>query len=411
MSSAYRIINALSFSLIFIGYFLFPWKINQGIALVGLGLISWAIFNLRSENIKKWLSDPLTKLILAFLLICIFQTINTPEIWSTSASDSISRYYKYIFSILAIAAMNEKHIRDACLKAFFASILLIVISMHLNIFWNLPWSNPTIKGWGNDQTVVGDYITQNLFVCLFIILSLDFFKKSINLHQKIFFSTCFFMGVHAILFLSIGRTGYVLLTSALGIYTLWAIQFKWKWPVLIVIIGSVSIALYSSQHASDRVKLAVTEANNAITDIQNNKAPELTSIGARIYMWDQTWKIISQKPIAGWGIGSYPHQWCKTVPEYWCNETAKYHPHNQYLMFWVELGIIGLFFYLAILWYLMRQGYRDKNNGGPLVALIIILIIDSLINSPLYVRREYQFFLLSIPLLYSYIRSSTKKIN
>ena len=106
MSSAYRIINALSFSLIFIGYFLFPWKINQGIALVGLGLISWAIFNLRSENIKKWLSDPLTKLILAFLLICIFQTINTPEIWSASASDSISRYYKYIFSILAIAAMN-----------------------------------------------------------------------------------------------------------------------------------------------------------------------------------------------------------------------------------------------------------------------------------------------------------------
>ena len=107
MSSAYRIINALSFSLIFIGYFLFPWKINQGIALVGLGLISWAIFNLRSENITKWLSDPLTKLILAFLLICIFQTINTPEIWSTSASDSISRYYKYIFSILAIAAMND----------------------------------------------------------------------------------------------------------------------------------------------------------------------------------------------------------------------------------------------------------------------------------------------------------------
>ncbi len=411
MQNIYKLLIKLSFSLIIFGYFLFPWKINQGTAIIGIGLIVWSVLSLRSEEISKWIKDPLTILMSVFLLICALQTLNTPKDWAASASDSVSKYYKYAFSIIAIAAMNDKRIRDTSIKTFFASIWLIVISMHLNIFFNLPWSNTTTKGWGNDQTVVGDYITQNLFVCLFIILSLDFFRKSINRYQKLFFGTSFLLGIHAIIFLSIGRTGYLLITSALGIYVLWAIRSKWKWLTLLTLIGSVSIAIFSSQHASDRVKLALTEANLAIVAIKNDEAPDLTSIGARIYMWDQTLKIIAQKPLMGWGVGSYPHQWCKTVPEAWCNETSKYHPHNQYLMFWVELGSAGLIIFLFILWYLMYKGMKDKENGGVLLALITILIIDSFINSPLYVRREYQFFLLCIPLVYSYIKDSPREIK
>ena len=401
-----NLFNSVSFILIVIGYFLFPWKINQGIAIIGIGLVFWITLNF--NKIKPHLKYPLVIFIFAFLFICTLQSINTPENWSKSASDSISRYYKYIFSVVAIFAMSDQRIRSASTKAFFASVSLIIISMHLNVFYNLPWSNVTIKGWGNDQTVVGDYITQNLFLCLFIVLSLDFFRKSVKKYQKIFFASAFALGMHAIIFLSIGRTGYVLITSALGVYTLWAIHSKWKWIVLLSLVASVSIAIYSSQHASDRVKLALTEANSALVSLKNNEAPEVTSIGARIYMWKKTWEIISQKPVMGWGVGSYPHQWCKNVPENWCNETAKYHPHNQYLMFWVELGAAGLIFFLLILISLVSNGIRDKENGGVLLALTTILIIDSFINSPLYVRREYQFFLLCIPLVYSYCANSFK---
>lgn len=406
MSAFKRFFDIIALTAISFGYFLFPWKINQGTAVVGSGLILWLACNLRDQNTKKTLKDPLIILISVFLLICILQSIKIPEAWSASAADSISRYYKYLFSIIAIAAMSDQRIRNISVKAFFSSILLIVISMHLNIFWNLPWSNTTIKGWGNDQTVVGDYITQNLFVCLFIILSLDFFRNSKFKYQKIFFLITFIAGVHAILFLSIGRTGYLLITTALGVYSLWAIQSRWKWLTLFTLIGTVAIAIHSSQHASDRVKLALSEANTAIASIKNNQVPDLTSIGARIYMWDQTWQIITQKPLKGWGVGSYPHQWCKNVPNFWCNETAKYHPHNQYLMFWVELGIAGLLIFLVMIFYLINKGIKDNKNGGVLLSLTVILLVDSFINSPFYVRREYQFFLLCIPLAYSLLKNS-----
>ncbi|MFS4549573.1 O-antigen ligase family protein [Comamonas resistens] len=394
--------------LIILGYFLFPWKLNQGIALIGMGLLIWLIINFKNPDLRFLIKDPLVILILLFLSLCILQIREIPENRSISVADSISRYYKYFFSVLAIGAMMDTRLRNHSVRAFFISVLLIIVSMHLNIFWNLPWSNTTTKGWGNDQTVVGDYITQNLFTCLFVILAIDSFIKSTKKYHKIFFIIAALLGVHAILFLSIGRTGYVLLTVSLGVYALWAIQSKLKWLVLIGLAGVVSLAIYSSDHASQRVQLAMTEATNAVDSIKNDKVPDLTSIGARIYMWDQSLNIVSQKPIFGWGIGSYPQRWCTTVPEVWCNETAKYHPHNQYLMFWIELGFPGVILFLAIMFYLSRTGMKDKKHGGTLISLVAILFIDSFINSPLYVRREYQFFLLCIPLMYSFVMPKIK---
>ena len=399
------------YGLIGLGYFLFPWKLNQGTAIIGVGLLMWGLKNIRGRIFKDWISDPLVILIISFLLICIFQIKDLPSGWSASVADSISRYYKYIFSIIAIAAMMNSILRNVAMKAFFVSILLIVVSMHLNIFWNLPWSNPTVKGWGNDQTVVGDYITQNLFVNIFVILSMDFLLKNKEIYKKFFFGVAFLAGVHAMLFLSAGRTGYLLLTVSLGVYAIWAIHSKWKWLVVLLLPALVSVAIYSSENASQRVKLAVKETKEAVHSIENNETPDLTSIGARIYMWDQSLSIISKKPLAGWGVGSYPHRWCEKVPEVWCNETAKYHPHNQYLMFWMELGLPGLLIYISIICYLVFRGIQDKKNGGILLALMAILFVDSFINSPLYVRREYQLFLLAIPLIYSFLVKKSEEKN
>ena len=387
------------------GYFLFPWKLNQGIALVSIGFLLWLFNNKKNPILKKWIKDPLTILLVFFLIVCIVRTQGLPAEWSASVADSISRYYKYIFSIIAIAAMMNPVLRKFAMSAFFVSVFLIVISMHLNIFWNLPWSNPTVKGWGHDQTVVGDYITQNLFVNIFIILALDFCIKAKNKYKKIFFGIAVLMGGHAMLFLSIGRTGYLLLTASLASYAFWVIHSKWKWIALILIPMAACLAIYNSEYALQRVQQAVTEAKNAVASIEGNEIPDNTSIGARIYMWNQSWNIISQRPITGWGVGSYPHRWCETVPEVWCNETAKHHPHNQYLMFWMELGLLGLLIYISMIIYLAYRGMRDKINGGVMVALMMMLFVDGFINSPLYVRREYQLFLLIIPLIYSYLNA------
>ena len=76
-------------------------------------------------------------------------------------------------------------------------------------------------------------------------------------------------------------------------------------------------------------------------------------------------------------------------------------------MFWMELGLAGLLIYISIIIYLTYRGMRDKVNGGVLVALMMMLIVDGFINSPLYVRREYQLFLLMIPLIYSCLNTKS----
>lgn len=329
--------------------------------------------------------------------------------WGDGAGRTFSRYVKFLFFGFILYLTENKKIRDWSINAFLLGVGFIVLSMYLNVYLNLPWSATQNIGWGNDHTVVGDYITQNLMVCLFVILCLDKFYSSVNLSEKIFFSFAFFSGFCAIFLLSPGRTGYLLTLSALCVYLFLRVSSFYKWILPFLIIASSLLVYKLIPVVESRVNLAVQETVLMLESIEKNERPTITSIGARVFMWKNTLDLIEQKPILGWGLGGYKKKWCDQVPdEEWCN-FADTHPHNQYLMFWVELGITGLFLFLAFIFLLIRKGLVGGRQGAVLVAFVAFFAIDCLFNSPLWVRREYHFFFLMLPLIYSHVKFANEK--
>lgn len=395
-----------------LGYALFPMLLKEGTALVGIGVLIWLLSGDAWRKRDFLLRDHAAQMALALVLVALVSILYTAGSWDNNIERTLNRYWKILIFVCLIGVMLNADIRKYALYAFFAGVSFIVISMYANIWIHLPWSATKNLGFGVDHTVVGDYITQNLMVCFYALLCLDFSLKSPKAWAKVFWGFASLAAVGAIFFLSPGRTGYVLIALSLAVYLFFTFKGLWRWGGLILIfVASISVAKYSDV-VNSRIDKASYEIGHLENQIGNGDVPEITSIGARVYMWMNTWELIKQRPVMGWGLGSYGVKWCDQVPEKtWC-DFASTHPHNQYFMFWVELGLLGLLSYLGMIAAMARAGVVNSTDGPLLLGVLTILAVDSAFNSPLWVSREYQFFLLMLPLIYMRAKDSrSENIN
>jgi O-antigen ligase len=204
------------------------------------------------------------------------------------------------------------------------------------------------------------------------------------------------LAIVSISHLSQGRTGLVLLTVGLVAYALSATRGKWVFASLLGVVLAITLAFASSGMLQGRFSQAVEEA-------QRHDVDPLSSIGHRLYNYKITPQLIAEKPLLGHGTGAYHTEICRfTEKPEWC-ETFSWHPHNQFLFFGVDHGLLGVVLYALLFFTLYRTALRAPNQEAKafLCALASILLIDSLINSPFYSSRESQFFAYMLALLVS----------
>jgi O-antigen ligase len=113
---------------------------------------------------------------------------------------------------------------------------------------------------------------------------------------------------------------------------------------------------------------------------------ERSSLASRIMIWKSAVLMIKSNPLFGIGPGSFQSKYLeyqKYFPPYL--EWAVPQPHNLYLAFWLESGIIGLagFIWLMILFF--RDNKRAiKNNrsyGTICFAIILYFLIHGLVDT------------------------------
>lgn len=75
----------------------------------------------------------------------------------------------------------------------------------------------------------------------------------------------------------------------------------------------------------------------------------------RLYIWDYAAKQAIKKPFLGWGFNasrSYPVLAGDMLPN--GRHPLPLHPHNNVLQIWLELGLVGLVMFAALLYYSLR---------------------------------------------------------
>jgi len=368
--------------------FLAPW----GIAIVAV-LAFWLLAGGLGARWRAVRGMPVVWITLALFTVLVLWSLH-PTADREYIGVALRKYAKLLLIPVAISLLVEDVWRRRCMNAFLLAMLFILLSVYVGIWIPLPWARTQETGWNLSRMVVGDYLTQGVMLSFFIVLALDR-----GLHRSRPWIRAFWWAVAALASFSVicmnqGRTGYLLFAMGIGSYVLVSLRGRARWGGLAALVLAVAVVAVSSAGIRERVDLALVEA-------QQSDNMEITSIGGRVNFWKGTIRMIAERPVTGWGTGSYHSQWCAHVGERhdWC-AFGNWHPHNQFLFFWMETGLAGVLLYAALvltpLWAARRA---PRELRGLLVSFSVIFLFDSLINAAMWSARESHFFSFMIALL------------
>ena len=152
---------------------------------------------------------------------------------------------------------------------------------------------------------------------------------------------------------------------------------------------------------SDKVR---QRAMQAVQEVQNFSASGNvhTSSGTRLNLWRRSAQAIAEKPLLGHGVGSW-NQVYERVERKWATSTPltwKGNPHQEFLLWGVELGVVGM----VVLVLLLGSLYQDARameaaSQHALLSVLTALVVTSMFNSVLFDALIGDFFCTVIGLL------------
>ncbi|BBB28938.1 PglL family O-oligosaccharyltransferase [Neptunomonas japonica] len=109
-----------------------------------------------------------------------------------------------------------------------------------------------------------------------------------------------------------------------------------------------------------------------------------------------SWEVIKDKPLLGHGIGSFQRVFHNKAAEYQLeaqgfNLGVRFsHPHNEFLLWGVESGAVGLFAFLfgvvAVCRQLLSLGWQ---RGGAMASILLPMALHTQVEHPFYVSAYH----------------------
>lgn len=380
-------------------YLTFPKAYALSNILLAL-LVLMFVLTFRREHFTRAKWTPTLLLMLALYVWMMTGLIYTPAPWEWVSRDlGKVTYFLYVLPV-GLLLMGQPLWQKRALNAFMLGMGFVMVSTWLNIWFVLPWSSSQTTGWGVSHHVMYDYIIQNVMMTLFVVMCLVKMRQpQTKGWPRMIWLLLAVMGAISITHLSQGRTGLALLVPALLAFA--SISLGWRKTLVATPILGIVVALgvMSSPVMQSRIAQGTNEFQNRYVDV-------FSSIGHRLYNWRTTPQLIAEKPIIGHGLGAYHTEICRHLekPE-WC-DTFRWHPHQQFLLFAANHGLIGVLLYVGLLTSLVMVALRSTHTEPRtlLLTLVVMLVADSMINSPLFSSRTAEFYLYMMVLLVAMCR-------
>jgi O-antigen ligase len=351
----------------FCGFFFFIPIATSPAVVTGLLTLSIWIFTGKFIRDREWLKKKWTLPVIIFMLLPWVGLIYTEDLSNGLDFAEKSYYWLYAFAIASQSMRNRS-------KAFINSYLLglsLTVCISLLQYIGLV---PMPKGFATGFIGGGSpYIMYSLLLVFGMIVLSFYFKTVVTKRQKMFLMLllcAYFLS----LFVIPSRIGY-LAFAALSPLILYNIFGK-KRLMGIAALTVVAVALLlSSSVVQDRIWLAVKE----VKDYQHGN--KVSSVGARLWMWDGAVKIFLENPIVGVGTGGYRHAMVKYKDD--PNLEDSTHPHNSFLYLASSFGIVGLSAFLWLIAVFLQKGWQARHGivGYSVLTFGLVLLIGGLTDT------------------------------
>ena len=360
-----------------------------------------------ADHWRRWRAHPF-----ALATLVLFAVIFLGVSYSNAPFDeirrSLTKYSRLLYAPIAIVFLTDDRWRRRALLAWIAAMLLTLALSYLHALWAFPLARATREHEQGDHYIFKHHITQNVMMSVFAVaafaegwrLRLAALAGGAAAGQTRRFWFWIAVAVAAainVLFFVLGRAGYLTLLVNLVVVALVAFVAARDRRLMLVAASFVTVAVLAAAE-SDSVQQRL---HVAISEVESSQERGITtSIGQRIEYASKSIELIKARPILGWGTGSYAMEYCRIAksPE-WCKLGA-YNPHNQFLFFAAQFGLLGV---VALLAWLATAGLAIRRMPLPEkmlgFALLATLVVHSLLDSPLYIVTEGTWYPLMLGIL------------
>jgi len=195
-----------------------------------------------------------------------------------------------------------------------------------------------------------------------------------------------------IAFVTPGRSGYLALVVMLSVMAAFSLR-SWRGALAAAVLAALfAAAIGLSPLARDRIALAIDEWNNAAT------LTVPTSLGIRAVFYENTLELVRERPLLGTGTGGFGAAYTAHVKDKYTDwrVLSSADPHNQYLFFLAEQGMLGLVAFLVFI----AAGLADRGDGTRwrvvAVGLLLGWCATSMLSSHFKVFSEGHFIALML---------------
>lgn len=365
------------------------------------------------RSMRLVLRHPITLISLA-----LFAWLAVSGFWSVAPHDElmegISKYRKLLFIPLIAMLLVAVRARSWYLMYFFLVGCLVVtigsLSSSTNFLGSVLGPQLPQGGWGlggspekywfyigppNMPTFGRAYIAQGAFLVMAIMFAVGHLIRPTSISLKLsskralLWTTIGFFMTLVVANLG-GRTGYLLLVIGL---TLWAyVIIRWisfKAALNFIALGLLLVVLAMSLGGS--ASKVLERVGGAIADVEQfNESGAQTSQGLRLRFWLAGLDYGRERPVTGWGVGSYAEVFSRDGAQPLNLRDSRPHPHSEYVLQLVQGGGVALCIFVALGLLLLRLLLRatrptwDPTDTGPEIAVLIssmVLFVDAFFNS------------------------------
>lgn len=323
-----------------------------------------------------------------FLLLAIGLSYTSAE--SEAALSTFGKYKKLLFVPIIISLMYSEQWRRSAIYAFAIAMTITLIMSYLKYFGMLSLTGST----GEEYTVFKGRIAHGIFMAFYFYLMVQF--AIYHKYWRWLFSILALLACYNLLFLNIGRSGYVVFVCLM--FFLFYQRFSWRGLVgaFLVLTSLMTLAFFTSDDFQSRI----TESVNDIRIHMPGEYDHYSGLRYRLEYYQTTIKVIKKNLLIGHGTGSLATEF-KIIADQEDLRTTD-NPHNEFMMITSQIGLIGLFVLCGMLYFQWRASLSlDVEYRYILQGVLVTMISGSMMNSLLLDSGEGKFYVILVAILLS----------
>lgn len=334
------------------------------------------------------------------IIVLILAAFASSLLWTTGpfdqAMEALGKYGKFLVIPAMLILIRSRQEAKLVLTIFLGFQVFLLLST-----WLLYFQVPVVWASGKHAkeffAVFSTYLDQSIISA--VVAALFWHLKSLAPNRPLFYGAIAvsLLALASVFFVFVGRTGQLVGLIMMALAVFWALPGRYR-LASIAIPPLIALLAFGVGAIPQRFITAGSEVSSYMV-----KPAAVTSTGVRLYFWKTSLEAMAQKPLTGSGVGSWTTEYNRIERQKNAEFevlTAASNPHQEFLLWGVQLGVGGVLLLMAFLGAVMKDFLKmDAPIARAGQSVLAALVVSCLFNSSLYDANIGSFFCLTLGVL------------